>query len=184
MGKRGFDICGYCCEWFGDHIGADPTEVMNDYPRMMRKVLRQRFGLSKKAAKDFVRYACEGNWSKLHETDVEKDADSELYARMILGDVHYCSDRWSWGRVIRIQWLYRRLVQKCEREEEMKRFRPMADETETLECVCDGIGHYGKKVTVHVMECPECGRTYEHVNGDYERCPHCGTRFGTKEESQ
>lgn len=29
-------------------------------------------------------------------------------------------------------------------------------------------------VKVHVMECDECGGTYEHVNGDYERCPHCG----------
>ena len=38
-------------------------------------------------------------------------------------------------------------------------------ETETLE-----------NVTVHVMECDECGGTYEHVNGDYERCPHCGRK--------
>jgi hypothetical protein len=36
-------------------------------------------------------------------------------------------------------------------------------ETETLE-----------NVTAHVMECDECGHTYEHVNGDYGRCPHCG----------
>lgn len=59
---------------------------------------------------------------------------------------------------------------------------PRPDETETIECVCDGVGYYGKRVTIHVMECPECGRTYEHVNGDYERCPHCGTKFGEKDE--
>ena len=52
-----------------------------------------------------------------------------------------------------------------------------ADETETWECVCDQIGRYGKRVTVHVMECSECGHTYEHVNGDYEYCPHCGRRL-------
>lgn len=52
-----------------------------------------------------------------------------------------------------------------------------ADETDTWECVCDGIGHYGKRVTVHVMECSECGHTYEHVNGSYEYCPHCGRRI-------
>lgn len=52
-----------------------------------------------------------------------------------------------------------------------------ADETETWECVCDGIGHYGERVTIHVMECSECGRTYEHVNGGYECCPHCGRRI-------
>ena len=51
-----------------------------------------------------------------------------------------------------------------------------ADETETWECVCDQIGRYGKRVTVHVMECSECGHTYEHVNGGYEFCPHCGRR--------
>jgi len=52
----------------------------------------------------------------------------------------------------------------------------IADETETWECICDQIGRYGKRVTVHVMECSECGHTYEHVNGDYEYCPHCGRR--------
>lgn len=51
------------------------------------------------------------------------------------------------------------------------------DETETWECVCDQIGRYGKRVTVHMMECSECGHTYEHVNGDYEFCPHCGRRI-------
>lgn len=51
-----------------------------------------------------------------------------------------------------------------------------ADETDTWECVFDQIGHYGKRVTVHVMECSECGRTYEQVNGGYEFCPHCGRR--------
>jgi len=52
-----------------------------------------------------------------------------------------------------------------------------ADETDTWECVCDGIGHYGERMTIHVMECSECGRTYEHVNGGYECCPHCGRRI-------
>ena len=52
-----------------------------------------------------------------------------------------------------------------------------ADETDTWECVCDQIGRYGKRVTIHVMECSECGHTYEHVNGDYEYCPHCGRRL-------
>ena len=29
---------------------------------------------------------------------------------------------------------------------------------------------------IHVLECSECGRTCEHVNGSYPRCPHCGAR--------
>jgi len=52
-----------------------------------------------------------------------------------------------------------------------------ADETDTWECVCDGIGHYGERMTIHVMECDKCWHTYEHVNGSYEYCPHCGRRI-------
>ena len=29
---------------------------------------------------------------------------------------------------------------------------------------------------VHVLECSACGETCEHVNGSYQRCPHCGRR--------
>ena len=184
MSRGKFDVCEYCCGWVSDHTGAEPAIVMEDYPRMMRKVLRHEFGLSKSAAKEFVDTACEGNWLKLHMTDVEEYVGSDSYSQMILNEVHYCSDRWSYDRVMRVQWLYRRLVRACRIDDEMKGCLPIPDETETLECVCDGIGSYGKKVTIHVMECPECGRTYEHVNGDYERCPHCGTRFGTGEDEQ
>ena len=34
----------------------------------------------------------------------------------------------------------------------------------------------GERVTIHVMECSKCGRTYEHVNGNYEFCPNCGRK--------
>jgi Zn finger protein HypA/HybF involved in hydrogenase expression len=53
------------------------------------------------------------------------------------------------------------------------------DETETLHARGDtwGTKEFDKKVIVHVMECSECGGTYEHVNGDYEFCPRCGRRI-------
>lgn len=50
------------------------------------------------------------------------------------------------------------------------------DETETWECVCDNIRRYGERMTIHVMECSECGKEHEHVNGEYEYCPHCGRK--------
>lgn len=52
-----------------------------------------------------------------------------------------------------------------------------SEEVEAIECWRDG-----GRVTVHVMECDRCGGTYEHVNGDYERCPHCGAVFKEVEE--
>jgi len=51
-----------------------------------------------------------------------------------------------------------------------------ADETDTWECVRYDLGGYGRTMTVHVMECSECGHVYEHVNGDYEYCPRCGRK--------
>ena len=53
----------------------------------------------------------------------------------------------------------------------------IADETETISVRGDTWGYYfDKHFTIHVMECSECEHTYEHVNGDYEFCPHCGRR--------
>jgi Zn finger protein HypA/HybF involved in hydrogenase expression len=53
-----------------------------------------------------------------------------------------------------------------------------ADETETISVRGDTWGNrFDKHFTIHVMECSECGQTYEHVNGDYEYCPRCGRRI-------
>lgn len=115
--KKGFDLCSYCCQWANGLEGKSPLTVRDAYPKMMRKVLKERFGMPKEAAKRFIAEACEGNWERLHETGVEKDVEAESYADMLIGDVWYCSDRWSWDRVLRIQWAYRRLVDKCRRLE-------------------------------------------------------------------
>ena len=40
------DVCDYCCKWVDKHKGTEPAEVMEDYPKMMCKVLRQKLGLS------------------------------------------------------------------------------------------------------------------------------------------
>ena len=29
---------------------------------------------------------------------------------------------------------------------------------------------------IHVLECSACGKTCEHTNGSYPRCPHCGRK--------
>ena len=84
---------------------------------MMKKVLRHTFCLSKRAAKSFVNDACAGNWQRMHETHIEANVDADVYAKELLGDVFYCSDRWSWDRVIRVQWLYQRIVERLRSKE-------------------------------------------------------------------
>ena len=49
------------------------------------------------------------------------------------------------------------------------------EETESYKaCYADYDGNL-KMTTVHVLECSECGRTCEHVNGTYPRCPYCSS---------
>lgn len=54
-----------------------------------------------------------------------------------------------------------------------------ADETDRIECV-ETVG--GRHYDIHIMECTECGHTYEHVNGGYEYCPRCGRKRRDVEE--
>ena len=108
-------LCSHCCKWANDHDGADPKAVMEDYPAMMEEVLNS-FGLAEVDAENFIADACFGNWQRMHETDEERQTlDARHYADIIVGDVWYCSDRWSWDRVIRIQWAYQRLRDRCGR---------------------------------------------------------------------
>lgn len=111
MGKD-FDTCGHCCKWCGDMDGKSPATVRDTYPRMMRKVLGHEFHMGKKAAKEFIQYACDCNWDRIHETGAEGMLKAEDYAEFLVDEVWYFSDRWSWDRVLRAQWAYKRL---CDR---------------------------------------------------------------------
>ena len=181
MGRKKLNLCDYCFEWASAYRGSAPDVVRDAYPEMMRKVLKT-FGLKRKAADEFIRTACNGYWLRLHRTQIEKEVGPEVYARVLIEDVQDCSERWSWDSVLKVQWLFRKLVWGCWRDEWMRDKLLVPDETDTIECVCKDAGCEGMRVTVHQMECPTCGRTYEHVNGDYSFCPHCGMKFGTKGE--
>lgn len=50
-------------------------------------------------------------------------------------------------------------------------------DTETWECVIKSPWRYDQVGKIHVMECDMCGRTYEHVNGNYDFCPWCKRRI-------
>ena len=112
--KEDFDLCGYCCAWVHKNRSKSPEYVAGSYPKMMRKVLTKGFGLTKKVADDLIDCMCRGNCERMHETHVEKRASAITYADELLNDVFYCSDRWSWDRVVRIQWLYQRLRDRVE----------------------------------------------------------------------
>lgn len=56
---------------------------------------------------------------------------------------------------------------------------PIADELNTTlgSGMCELVetdSYSDANEVIHVLECSECGKTCEHVNGGYPRCPHCG----------
>ena len=104
-----WDVTSHMCGWASDSSGKPPFEVCHSYPRMMRKVLRHEFGMSKEGADLFLDSCCQGNWDRMHETGPEKALTAGQYADELLGLVTYASDRLCWDRVLRIQWLYMRL---------------------------------------------------------------------------
>lgn len=110
------DVCEKCCEWVHDCEDKSPLSVADSYPNMMCYVLKHKFLMTKSSAKEFVSEACYGNWERLHETSAEKVLDAGQYASVLRDEVWYCSDRWSWDRVIRVQWLYKRLLERVQRE--------------------------------------------------------------------
>lgn len=54
-------------------------------------------------------------------------------------------------------------------------WKAIADELNTVrECKLEETTSYqSERGTVHELECSECGHVCEHVNGNYEHCPHC-----------
>ena len=110
MSKKPIDVCSFCCNWRSEHGNSSPATIADSYPEMNTVVLKEKFYFNKKAAEEFIEDACYGNWDRLHLTGAEKHLDAEAWARMLLGEVWYCSDRWSWDRLIRTQWLYQCLL--------------------------------------------------------------------------
>lgn len=108
MSKK-FDACEHCCSWTHDMSGREPSEVRDTYPKMMRKVLRHLFHMPKRAANEFIENACSGNWKRMHLTGAEAYLSPAQWSEHLINEVRYFSDRWSWDRVIRAQWIYQRL---------------------------------------------------------------------------
>lgn len=106
------EVCDMCCRWVEDMRGQDAGSVAATYPGVMRRVLVNVFGMSVSCSADFVKNACFGNWERFHETDHDRELKAKDFASMLLDDMFYCSDRWSWDRVIRIQWLYQMTVRR------------------------------------------------------------------------
>lgn len=105
-----------CCTWANAVQKMTPSEVATTFPTVMRPVLAS-FGLRGADADAFLEDACAGNWERLHTTHAEDLLTARQIADRLADEVYYCSDRWSWDRLIRTQWLYQRLCERIRRQD-------------------------------------------------------------------
>lgn len=117
------DVCDLCCDFYNKFDINDMSDsvykkIIKEYKPLMITVLRQEFEVSKKAADRIVDTLGYGNWEHLWETEKEKAETPFEISRALLGDIFYCSDRWTWDRVIRVNWMYLRLKAAVEKKED------------------------------------------------------------------
>lgn len=78
------------------------------YRQLMKLVLARWLGVHGDL-EGFIGNACYGNWEHLWETDEEKSDTVEEMIESLAGEILYCSDRWTWDRVLRTNWIYLRI---------------------------------------------------------------------------
>lgn len=47
------------------------------------------------------------NWDHLHESNIERRMTASEWLDWFSSDLFYCSDRWSFDRMLRVQWTFR-----------------------------------------------------------------------------
>lgn len=70
-------------------------------------------GINRHSANVLFRGMCDGNWEHLHQTQDEQVKTSEDWFADLIGDVFYCSDRWSIDRLMRCHWYFRQWLMSC-----------------------------------------------------------------------
>lgn len=128
--KLGLDICYLCMVFLRDYrnpnfsveeLDSAPYYIYNDnfidnYKKLMKRVLKVKFKI-RGNLDNFIESAAYGNWEHFHETEEEKKESFEDVFEHLCHEIFYCSDRWSWDRIIRVNWLYQRAKDRLEKEE-------------------------------------------------------------------
>ena len=118
------DICDLCCKFYHDWnkvvLGSETKEgkiqlanFLKAYESLMKQVLKETFKVTSTVAKDIINGLGQGNWEHLHETHNEEWETVRRIQENLIYDIFYCSDRWSWDRVLRVNWQYHRLKRRA-----------------------------------------------------------------------
>ena len=104
--------------WCSKNCKEDFTkEELSAIAREYREVVclaicKYWFKIKKNTALGIADDLGQGNWQRLWLTDEDKTISASAFAVKLVGEVFYASDRMSWDRLLRINWLYLRLKEK------------------------------------------------------------------------
>lgn len=115
--KRKVDrLCQVSCEFYRKYRDKQPEdytndELIEDWRKVFNSVLKY-FGFNRHS-RNFLFYTlCEGNWKHLHMTKKEEYYTETQWLSELAYDVFYCSDRWSFDRLMRNHWAFRNALRR------------------------------------------------------------------------
>jgi hypothetical protein len=104
-------------EIFGP-LANNQEHVLELWPKAFKQYLKL-LGFNKAARKEMFHWMEHGlNWEKLHETEDDKAMSLKDLRKHFYNDIFYCSDRMCMDRLMRIHWLYWRIIERIKTIEE------------------------------------------------------------------
>lgn len=84
-----------------------PRSVVGPWRRTFNRICAD-LGFDKRSARIlWESIGVYDNWDHLHENDAERRQSVSEWREMLTYDLRYCSDRWTFDRLLRVQWTFR-----------------------------------------------------------------------------
>lgn len=100
--------CRTANKWEGKKFD---TIMIQDYRMCIGKAMRAFFGIQTQEIIDnFIDHCGSGNWDHMWLSEKENNKTIDEWADDLWGEVFYCSDRWSWDRLVRTNWIFQRVM--------------------------------------------------------------------------
>lgn len=105
-------VCSDCMDFYAKYEKKhnDAKAITDDWRKVFISVCKY-LGINKKSAIVLFEWMCMGNWTHLHQTDGESEFTADIWFDKFLGDMFYCSDRWSVDRLMRCHWYFRQWLE-------------------------------------------------------------------------
>lgn len=98
-------------EFYTNYNTCDNLEkVEKAWEKCFKTILKNQFGFNKQARKECFDWGKAGfNWEALH---VDESKEFDHYRQLFFSDVHYCSDRLDFNRLLRCHHLFQMMMEK------------------------------------------------------------------------